>query len=76
MLNCLFSVHHLLFVCCRSLDSDEESDYEPSYMRPTVSSILHSRSKSAVRNTFDDDSLSSDPDTSGKPPFVVRHVCV
>ena len=67
------SVHH------RSLDSDSDSDdysiLDPSYMRPTISSILHSRSRSAVRSSFDDESLSSlDLDTSGKPPFVVRHV--
>ena len=69
------------FICSlgRSLDSDSDSDdysiLDPPYMRPTISSILHSRSRSAVRRSFDDESLSSsDLDTSGKPPFVVRHV--
>ena len=88
-LSSTFTQHHhnsymkllILFpsVHCRSVESESDSDdysiWDPPFMRPTISSILHSRSRSAVRRSFDDESLSaSELDTSGKPPFVVRHV--
>ncbi|XP_052777262.1 spermatogenesis-associated protein 6-like isoform X7 [Mya arenaria] len=54
-----------------SSDSEDEAEYdsEPSYMRPTVSSIFRSRSKSGVRSS--DESMSEE---TGKAPFVVRHL--
>jgi len=58
----------------RSSDSDtEEFDSDPSYMRPTISSIFRSRSRSGVCKSYDDESL-SDSEYGSKPPFVVRHV--
>ena len=40
-------------------------------MRPTISSIF--RSRSAVRTSYSDESL-SDTEAGNKAPFVVRHV--
>ncbi|XP_052238089.1 spermatogenesis-associated protein 6-like isoform X2 [Dreissena polymorpha] len=56
-----------------SSDSEDSEGYDsdPSYMRPTISSIFRSRSKSGVRNSYDDENLS---DETGKAPFVVRHL--
>lgn len=73
--------HHVTDKVCfsrRSYSSDSDSalesyDSDPSYMRPTISSIFRSRSKSGVRKSYDDESL-SDTETGNKPPFVVRHV--
>ncbi|XP_045157502.2 spermatogenesis-associated protein 6-like isoform X3 [Mercenaria mercenaria] len=62
----------------RSYSSDSDSalesyDSDPSYMRPTISSIFRSRSKSGVRKSYADESL-SDTEAGNKAPFVVRHL--
>ncbi|XP_060605908.1 spermatogenesis-associated protein 6-like isoform X3 [Ruditapes philippinarum] len=62
----------------RSYSSDSDSalesyDSDPSYMRPTISSIFRSRSKSGVRKSYADESL-SDTEGGNKAPFVVRHL--
>lgn len=68
----MFTIYH------RSYSSDSDTalecyDSDPSYMRPTISSIFRSRSKSAVRKSYADESL-SDTEGGNKAPFVVRHV--